>query len=206
MSRRGSAQWTVGGINPCNQQPHTQPHPGPHSHPRYLLRIWEIHESAFGRNHVGTAASCLSLGNLCVINSDLAQAKQWFKSAIEIFDHVYGRCMQVTAATESQLGHVEAKLGRRRRALAHLSRAADYYLETAKVSAWKSHQHLQRPQRFPTAPNDSQRLPMASCARAHFTLYYLPRQRSRHAPRARLRTAARSRPCRLEATRRIGGG
>jgi len=42
--------------------------------------------------------------------------------------------MQVTAATESQLGHVEAKLGRRRRALAHLSRAADYYLETAKAT------------------------------------------------------------------------
>ena len=51
----------------------------------FLLRIWEIHEAAFGRNHVGTAAACLSLGNLCVINSDFAQAKQWFKSAIEIF-------------------------------------------------------------------------------------------------------------------------
>ena len=62
----------------------------------FLLRVWEIHESVFGRNHAGTAAACLSLGNLCVINRDLAQAKQWFKSAIAIFDHCYGRCMQVS--------------------------------------------------------------------------------------------------------------
>ena len=61
----------------------------------FLLRVWEIHESIFGRNHAGTAAACLSLGNLCVINRDLPQAKQWFKSAIAIFDHCYGSCMQV---------------------------------------------------------------------------------------------------------------
>ena len=61
----------------------------------FLLRVWEIHESVFGRNHAGTAAACLSLGNLCVINRDLPQAKQWFKSAIAIFDHCYGSCMQV---------------------------------------------------------------------------------------------------------------
>ena len=42
-----------------------------------LLRVWEVHEAVLGREHPGTASACLGLGNLCVIDRDLPQAKLW---------------------------------------------------------------------------------------------------------------------------------
>jgi len=99
-----------------------------------LLRVWEIHESAFGRNHPSTASSCLSLGNLCVITRDLPQAKLWFDSAKNILDICYhNKCMQVTAATETQLGHVYSKLDLKEEAAIHLMRAADFHLNQSKL-------------------------------------------------------------------------
>lgn len=102
-----------------------------------LLRVWEIHESSLGRNHPSTAASCLSLGNLCVITRDLPQARLWFDSAKQILDICFAnQCMQITAATETQLGHVHAKLesdGSEEKAALHLERAALFYLEQSKA-------------------------------------------------------------------------
>jgi tetratricopeptide (TPR) repeat protein len=101
-----------------------------------LLRVWEIHETCLGRNHPATAAACLSLGNLCVINKDLPQGKLWFESVIAILDACFsGACMQVTAATEAQFGHVEVKLGVKAHvASPHLERAADFYLARAQAA------------------------------------------------------------------------
>jgi hypothetical protein len=63
-----------------------------------LLRVWEVHEATLGREHPGTAAACLSLGNLCVIGRDLAQAKLWFEAAVAILDKGFnGECVQVCA-------------------------------------------------------------------------------------------------------------
>ena len=99
-----------------------------------LLRVWEIHEASLGRNHPGTAAACLSLGNLCVINKDLPQAKLWFESVIAILDACFsGTCMQLTAATEAQFGHVEVKVGSAVEvSTPHLERAAAFYLDRAQ--------------------------------------------------------------------------
>jgi tetratricopeptide (TPR) repeat protein len=99
-----------------------------------LLRVWEIHESSLGRNHPSTASSCLSLGNLCVITRDLPQAKLWFDSAKQVLDVCFdNKCMQVTAATETQLGHVQAKLDQKEEAAAHLERAAEFHLHQSRL-------------------------------------------------------------------------
>ena len=61
-----------------------------------LSILFKVHEATLGREHPGTAAACLSLGNLCVIHRDLRQAKLWFESAVAILDTCFGgRCVQV---------------------------------------------------------------------------------------------------------------
>jgi len=93
------------------------------------MQVWELHEAAFGRNHVSTAAACISIGNLCVVAKDLQQSRQWFSAAIGIYDQCYSaRCMQVTANAEVQLGRVNAKLGGHTEAAKHIERAAAFYL------------------------------------------------------------------------------
>jgi hypothetical protein len=70
---------------------------------------------------------------LCVITRDLPQAKLWFDSAKQILDICFDNAvMQITAATETQLGHVHAKLGASEEAASHLERAAQFYLNQAK--------------------------------------------------------------------------